>query len=197
MTRALPRLTLLLATALVLTGCSVTAPPAPQGGTGTETETDAPSTGAAAATGELISGTGYTFNVPEDWGTPDQTPAGYNPDAFAVDLDDNDGFTDNVNVIISPAGTITADQVEDLGVSELEDAGAENVETRPRVDVAGEESAHLTAQFSQSGSTYQIDQYYPTHDGQTYVVTFSFSTDVPEGDREELAESVLASWTWA
>jgi len=118
-------------------------------------------------------------------------------DTLAVDLDDTDGFSDNVNVILSPAGAISSEQIEDAGVTELENAGAEGVEARPRIAIAGEESAHLTALFSTDGVEYQIDQYYPTHDGQTYIVTFSFSPDVPAADREDLAESVLASWTWA
>ena len=195
MTRVLPSFTLLLASALVLAGCSVVAPPAPDTDTGTDS--DVPTSDASAATGELISGDGYTYNVPEDWGIPDQSPSGFNPDSFAVDLDDTDGFTDNINVILSPAGQITSDQVEQAGPPELEGSGAENVEVRPRVGIAGEESAHLSALFTQGGATYQIDQYYPTHEGQTYVVTFSFSEGVPQGDREDLAESILASWAWA
>ena len=189
MTRVLPRLTLVLATALVLAGCSVL-PPAP------DTDTEAPTSDAAPATGELISGDGYTYNVPEGWGPPPQDVSS-GADTLALDLTDDDGFSDNVNVLLSPAGSITADQVEQAGPPELEDSGATDVEVRPRLAIAGEESAHLSALFTQGGATYQIDQYYPTHDGQTYVVTFSFSQTVSQGDREDLAESVLASWAWA
>ena len=195
MTPVLPRIAVVFAAALVLAGCSVVAPPAPD--TDTDTGNDAPVSDVAPATGELVTGDGYSYNVPEDWGVPDEKPAGFDPDSFAIDLDDTDGFTDNVNVLLSPAGSITSDQVEEAGVAELEGAGATGVEARPRISVAGEESAHLTALFTQGGTSYLIDQYYPTHDGQTYVVTFSFSETVAEGDREALAESVLASWTWA
>jgi hypothetical protein len=192
MTRVLPRLTLVLATALVLAGCSVAAPPSPD----TDAETGAPTSDAAPATGELISGDGYSYHVPEGWGLPPEDVAS-GADTLALDLTDDDGFSDNVNVLLSPAGSITPDQVEEAGPPELENSGATEVEVRPRLSVAGEESAHITALFSQGGATYRIDQYYPTHDGQTYVVTFSFSETLPQADREALAESVLASWAWA
>ena len=198
MNRVLPRLTLVLASALVLAGCSLSGPAAPDTDTDTDTGTgtEAPTSGAVPATGELISGDGYSYNVPDGWGLP-PTDVNTGADTLAVDLTDDDGFSDNVNVLLSPAGEISSDQVESAGPPELEGSGASNVEVRPRVGIAGEESAHLTALFSSGGVTYQIDQYYPTHDGQTYVVTFSFSEDVPETDREALADSVLASWTWA
>jgi hypothetical protein len=187
MNRVLPRLTLVLASALVLAGCSSSGPAAP--------DTDVPDSGAAPATGELISGDGYSYNVPDGWGLP-PSEVSTGADTLAVDLTDDDGFSDNVNVLLSPAGEISSDQVESAGPPELEGSGASNVEVRPRVGIAGEESAHLTALFGSGAVSYQIDQYYPTHDGQTYVVTFSFSEDVPEADREALADSVLASWTW-
>jgi hypothetical protein len=190
MIRVLPRLTLVAATALVLAGCSITAPPSP------DPETEAPTSDVAPATGDLITGDGYSYHVPDGWGLPPQDLAN-GSDTLALDLTDDDGFSDNVNVLLSPAGEITPDQVEAAGPPELENSGATDVEVRPRVAIAGEESAHLAAIFTQGTATYQIDQYYPTHDGQTYVVTFSFSQTVSQADREALAESVLASWVWA
>ena len=163
----------------------------------------APSTGDTAppastvdpATGDTITGTGYTFNAPEGWSVPPSLPSGV--DTVAADLADADGFTDNVNVLLSPAGEVTPDQVESAGAAELEGVGATNIVVRPRVTVAGSESAHLSAELSQSGATYLFDQYYATNAGQTYVITFSFSDTESQGDREALAESVLASWTWS
>ncbi|QHC58904.1 hypothetical protein [Rathayibacter sp. VKM Ac-2760] len=158
---------------------------------------DADALDAAAATGEKITGTGYAYSVPEGWGAPDTDPASMGADTLAADLADTDGFADNVNVVLSPAGEVTADQVESAGVTELETAGATDVETNDRVVVAGSESAHLSATLAASGTSYNVEQYYVTDDGQTYVVTFSFSPTVDDDDREAVAESVLASWSWA
>lgn len=146
------------------------------------------------ATGETINGTGYRFNAPEGWTIPGATPAGV--DVSVANLDDADGFYDNINVVLSPAGAVTPEQVETAGVAELEGVGATDVQVRPRITIAGSESAHLSALLSQSGATYRFEQYYATNAGQTCVITFSFSETVPVADREALAESVLASWTW-
>jgi hypothetical protein len=184
MSRASTGAAVLLAAALALVGCSAVAPSAP-----------APTITAKAATGPTISGTGYTFAVPEDWGVPDPVP-GFDPDALAADLDDTDGFADNVNVILSPAGAVTADQVETAGVDELKNGGAKDVTVRDRVTIAGAESAHLAASLDTAGEEYAIEQFYATNDGQTYIVTFSFSPSVSQGERDDIADSILASWTW-
>jgi len=180
-----------LAAALTFTlaGCFS---PSPSPATG---ESAPPASTVDPATGDTITGTGYAFNAPEGWTVPGSLPSGV--DTVAADLADADGFTDNVNVLLSPAGALTPDQVESAGAAELESVGATDIEVRPRVTVAGSESAHLTAQLSSSGVTYVFDQYYATNADQTYVITFSFSDTESQSDREALAESVLASWTWA
>jgi len=165
--------------------------PAPSPGTG---ESAPPASTTDPATGDTITGTGYSFNAPEGWVIPGSAPAGV--DTVVADPADIDGFTDNINVLLSPAGALTADQVEVAGPAELESVGATNIEVRPRLNVAGSESAHLTAQLSSGGATYLFDQYYATNADQTYVITFSFSDTESQQDRETLAESVLASWTW-
>lgn len=200
MTRRLATLSTLTGAALLaltLAGCGVVAPPVGTD-TGTDTGTDAgaPEISAEPAAGVLIEGDGYAYNVPEGWDIP-PTSGGFSPDSLAADLTDTDGFADNVNVLLSPAGEITPDVVETAGVSELEGAGATDIEVGERVSIAGAESAHLTALFTQSGLTYWVEQYYPTNAGQTYVVTFSFSQELGAADRLAVAESILASWTWS
>jgi len=54
----------------------------------------------------------------------------------------------------------------------------------------------LSADFSQGGLSYVIEQYYLSTDDQTYIATFSFSDTVDDDTRMEIAESVLATWTW-
>ena len=171
------------ATLLGLTACAAGAP-------ATDTA------GVAPATGELISGTGYTYSVPEGWADPGEVP-GFSPDSIAADLDafvPGRQLADNVNVILSPAGKVTPEQVESAGVKELEGAGATDVTVQPRVKIAGQESAHLSAALASGGTTYAAEQYYVSNGDQTYVVTFSFSPTVGAKERVALAESVLASW---
>lgn len=176
-----------LAVVLVCAGCS-----------------EEPSTGGTsrasppASSGPTISGTGYSYEAPEDWGPSPQDIPGFDPDSYAVDLQDSDdGFTDNVNVILSPDGEITAEQAEATAEDELTAGGFTDVSVHDRVTVAGSESAHVTASASMNDTDYAIEQFYPTADGQTFVVTFSFSTSVAESDRTEVTDAVLSSWAWA
>ncbi len=152
---------------------------------------------AAPATGETVEGDGYSYIVPEGWGVPeglDLDTQGL--DTVAADLTDVDGFSDNVNALLSPAGLITIDQAEEQGVRELEDGGATDVEVEDRVRVADTDAAHISASLTQSGLSYNLEQYYISNDDQTYVVTFSFSDTVDDDQRTETAESVLATWFW-
>lgn len=196
MTRALAALFSLL----LLVGCGTdTDDNEPETDTGTsQNETPAPETEEPTpdASGELITGTGYTFNAPDGWGVPEQQTPGFDPDSLAANLDDDDDFVDNVNVLLSPAGEVTPDQVEDMGVQELEAVGATDIEVNDRTTVAGNESAHLSATMSMGEREYVVDQFYASNAGQTYVVTFSFSPSISDGERSEAVESALSTWTW-
>jgi len=175
-----------LAMIFAVAGCSGTAANGWQSDEATEVSV-------SPATGPTISGTGYSFAAPEGWSVPPETSFP-NVDKLAANMTDADGFTDNVNVILSSSGLVSADEIETAGVDELEAAGADNVTVRNQVLVGGAEWAHLAASF---GSEYSIEQYYVSNDAQTFVVTFSFSQTVSEPDRDALAHSVLASWSWA
>ena len=181
------------ATTLLLAGCFGPAPaPVDPGTEQTDPGTES-GNGAAPATGETITGTGYSFQVPEGWGVPE----GMNQpglDSVAIDLNDTDGFSDNVNVIVSPAGELSVEQIEQLAAQEIEASGGTEVEFLDRITIDGSLSPHLTGVYSASGATYRIDQYYPTVPGQTYIVTFSFNDTLSQADRDAVAHSILASW---
>ncbi|MCK6079129.1 hypothetical protein KZX37_00680 [Microbacterium sp. EYE_5] len=180
----------LVLAALVMTGCG--------GRSDAETPPSATSDlpAIAPADGETVAGEAYGFTLPQGWGFPDGAPDTFDETTFAAFLDDQDDFADNLNIITSPAGEVSPEQVESVGVDELEGAGATDVTVLDRVTAAGQETAHLTAGFEQDGVEYQIDQYYLTDAGQTYIVTFSFSPDVSQEDRDQIAQSVLATWQW-
>jgi len=149
-----------------------------------------------AAKGPIINGTGYRYRVPKGWGPLNRDVPGFDFDSVAIDRNDRDAFTDNVNVILAPAGTLTPEQAETAGRRELESVGAKNVTVHPRVTIAGGTSAHLAAGMSMNDNGYLIEQYYPSAAGQTLVVTFSFSPDVSAAERTRVTQATLASWTW-
>jgi hypothetical protein len=151
---------------------------------------------AAPATGANVAGDGYSFAAPEGWIEQDNSVAP-GTDTVAVDSAPTGPFASNVNVVLSPAGAFTPDEVEAAAGTELETSGATDVSILDRLTVAGSESAHITAVMSINGLTYRIHQYYVTNEDQTYIVTFSTDESVPDEDATGIAESVLATWTWA
>ena len=188
-----------LAAALTFTlaGCfsaSPTTPTTPESAPTTE-ESAPPALSVDPATGVLLTGTGYSFNAPEGWTVPSDTPPA--ADVFAVAPPDADGFYNTVNVLFAPANGESAETVEIKGVAYLEGIGATDVQVRPRVAVAGSESVHFSAGRSSNGASYRSEQYIVTANGQDYTVTFVFNITLSQADREALAESALASWTWA
>jgi len=192
-----------LTLALGLAGCATE----PANSDSTSSELSAPSnsssassqpadTGVAPATGSVVSGDGYSYTIPVGWAQQDAALAP-GTDTVAADGAPTGPFANNVNVVLSPAGAFTPDNVEAAAGNELETAGATEVQVLDRVTVAGEETAHVTAVMTVSDLTYRIHQYYVTSDDQTYVVTFSAAVDVPDEEMISTAESVLATWTWA
>lgn len=182
MSRLIKVTVLALAASFVLAGCSDSSESEP---------------GVAPGAGQTITGTGYSFVTPEGWAQLESSAATEGADTVVADQTDTDGFANNANVVLSPAGHVTPEQVETLGAGELENAGATDVMVRDRVAVAGSETAHLSARFTSEGTAYQVEQFYITGDGQTFVVTFSFSPAVSEADRDALTNAVLTTWSWS
>lgn len=191
MTRRLPAVFAALVVTVALAGCVQGETAGPITTTSADAEPAVP-----AAAGETITGTGYSYVVPEGWGVPADEVSGYDPDSLAVDLQDTDGFADNVNVLVTSGGAVTPEQIETLGVDQLEAGGATDVGVGERTSVGGSESAHLTATLVNGDVEYAVDQFYASQGDQLYIITFSFSGDEPVADRDAVAQSVLATWTW-
>jgi hypothetical protein len=181
-----------------LAGCFAPSPSAPTTEESTPpTESAPPAISVEPATGDLITGTGYSLNAPEGWAVPSNAPP--QADVFiAAGVSDDVGFIDNVNVLLGPEITETPEEIETNGVAYLEQVvGATDVQVRPRVSIGGFESVHLAAQLSRNGVTYRTEQFFATDAGVGYTITFSFSETSSQEDREALAESVLVTWAWA
>jgi hypothetical protein len=170
--------------------------------TGSSSTTDAPDdsddsddSGVAPAAGDTITAEGFSFKAPEGWSdAKDVNPSAL---ALAANRQDNDGFADNVNVIADP--TIVDADMDTLESSiekVLKGANAKDVKVEDPIEVGGEEAARISAAFELNGNRYRTEQFAVDHDGKGYVVTFSFSEDVPDADRDELSESVLKTWSW-
>lgn len=100
-----------------------------------------------------------------------------------------------VNVLIQE-GVVTPDIVESTGVEQLSEIWKTDVEIGDRVEIAGEEVAHLAADMDLNGIAYVIDQYYLVDGEKSYIVTFSSDAGATSAERTALAESVLGTWAW-
>jgi hypothetical protein len=153
-----------------------------------------PALSAAPATGMLITGTGYTFHAPAGWTLPTKAVQG---DSYAISAKpDAKGFYDTINVVIRPSNKDSL-SAEELNGAEylLQVTKATAVQVRPRVEIAGEEGVHISS-LTNHGGVRRNEQYLVTRDGMDLYVTFNFDPAESQTDREALAESVLASWTW-
>lgn len=201
-TKTLTSAAVLVAATLLLAGCGGqddTAEPAASGDA-TASQPASPSASASAPAAEesssttTITGTGYTFSVPEGWAEPAQDMTGGQADVLVMQ-NGGDGAS-NVTVVLSPMMLTPAD-VEAQGPAGLESLGASSVETKDRVQIGGSESAHLSATLSQSGIEATVDQYYATQGDQTYVITVTTTSETPEADRQALSDTVLSTWAWS
>ena len=149
-----------------------------------------------AATGDTISGTGFSFNAPEGWtDAKDVLPSAL---AVAANRGDTDGFSDNINVIEDKTIVdVDRDDLEKAVKRVLEGVNAQDVTIKDPVEVDGEEAVTVAAVLEQNGTKYRTEQFAVSHDGKGYVVTFSFSETVSEDDREDLTDSVLETWKWS
>jgi hypothetical protein len=151
----------------------------------------------APATGEVFTGSGYQVTAPEGWSAP--ADAADRADIFLISGEEHaDGFIDTLNVLLGQASTDSLEEYEAGSVSYLEIVkGATDVEVRPRVLLDDSVAVHISALFHHSsGVQYWTEQYIVNAADIGYTITFSFSESVPVGDREALAESMLATWTW-
>jgi hypothetical protein len=192
--KSLARSVATVAILLAITGCG--------GGSGSEedvttspaSEREASTLSAAPADGATISTDDFTYTVPKGWEQSDQSTAL----SLAIDLQDKDGFSDNLNVVRDNTVVgVKGDELEEAIEKVLTGVRAADITTKDRIQIDGEEAVHIGAVFETNGKKYRTEQYALGHDDSGYVITFSFSPDVTAAQRDKLSESILATWKWA
>jgi hypothetical protein len=169
-------------------------------GLGSDTSSSCPASKPAAftvppATGIVVKGTGYSFHAPAGWRPPTRA---VKADSYAISAKpDAKGVYDTVNVLVGSPNSDSLDAQEQNAAQYLEQViRSTQVKIRPRVEIAGAESVHVSSLRAQQGISEWSEQYAVTHDGATYTITFAFQTSESQSTRDALADSVLGSWTW-
>ena len=182
------RLAALVVAGLVSAGC------ASAGSDGPDKE---PRVLKGSAKGQTVKGTGYALKAPRGWAPRRTRVPGYgHADTHVFDLTDDDGFSDNFNVLLAEPGTYDVDEMESAALNEMGMIGARKRRVRAPVLVAGDPATHVSGRMTKDRVTYAVEQYHPVQDDQVYVVTFSFSPGLGRAARERTAELVLNSWRW-
>lgn len=156
---------------------------------------DAPARGQA-------SGVGFALTPPRGWrDVSDQLTAALTGGnlsgiAWADQAGLDDGFADNLNVIVTEdSGVDDIESVRDQFAAELRTA-AENVRSRPDREVACETALYQTATTTQQGQDLVYDQLLLAREGTTYVVTFTHTADTAAAKRRATVAGVTRSWKW-
>lgn len=148
---------------------------------------------AKPADGDTISTDDFAYAVPKDWKESPNSQA----ITLAIDTKDPDDFPDNLNAVKDDTvATLKGDALVDSVKKALADADASGIAVKDPVQVDGEEAVHVGAVFDLNGTTYRTEEYALSHDDTGYVVTFSFSPDVPTAERDTICESILTTWKW-
>lgn len=148
---------------------------------------------ADAADGDTISTDDFTYTLPKGWQESTQSSA----ITVAIDAKDRDGFADNFNVVRDNTVVgVGGDQLEDAVEHVLGSAKATDIKVKDRIQIDGEDAVHVGAIFTVKEMKYRTEQYAVSHGDAGYVVTVSFSPDVPAAERDALSESILTTWKW-
>jgi hypothetical protein len=168
------------------------------GSDGADADGGKPTATASASQGSQESGTEittdeFTYTVPPGWEESEESRAL----SLAIDLQDKDGFSDNINVVRdNTVAAVDGDQLEKSVENVLQSVNATGISVKDRIEIDGEEAVHVGAVFESNGKKYRTEQYAVSHRDKGYVVTVSFSPDVPEAQRDTVSESILATWSW-
>jgi hypothetical protein len=168
------------------------------GSDGDDADGGKPTATASASQGSQESGTEittdeFTYTVPPGWEESEESRAL----SLAIDLQDKDGFSDNINVVRdNTVAAVDGDQLEKSVENVLQSVNATGISVKDRIEIDGEEAVHVGAVFESNGKKYRTEQYAVSHRDKGYVVTVSFSPDVPEAQRDTVSESILATWSW-
>jgi hypothetical protein len=149
------------------------------------------------ATGPEITGDGHTYRVPKGWADITERAKKLQSfvDSAASEKAATDGFADNINFGYQSTSA-TLDELEESLPTQL-GALVKDLETLPRVTIDGVEALHHRGPAVSAGTKYFLDQFAALKEDRIAIITFSFSRDLPAGEREAIVASVMASWKWS
>ncbi|WP_154402925.1 hypothetical protein [Nocardioides speluncae] len=159
-----------------------------------------PITELPAGDGSTITGKGYSFTAPGGWS--DQTahfkrvqPA---VDKAAAEPRPKEGFANNVNVLVVPAGPDAGKSLDELapalrsGLSQF----ANDVKVLPRTELDGIEAHRQAGRATLFKNEVAVEQIAVIVGDELYNITVTMRMSTPAAERKAAADAVIASWRW-
>ena len=195
---------LLLTVALALTGCgkdsSSPKEDAAKSSTPSATPTPTPTPSPVVPKGaKVVKGNGYTFAMPSGW--HDLTGA-VKKEQASVDVAvgnkvQTDGFTNNLNVVLTPSGGADADDLDTIA-KEIQTSlkpSAPDYAIQDHTTIAGLPAVHLSGVRAEGKQKYWLEQFVIIGPEQSQVISFSFAASTKAAQRDQLITTVLKSWS--
>lgn len=145
--------------------------------------------------GDAITGNGYSFALPDGWVDGAEEIGGAGIDTAALESEEIEGFSNNVNIIVNAIGQeFTAQELLDAQVSELQGLGS--IEDSGTTQFAGEDASYAVVETTQSGVDYRVYQFFVERDTTVYVITFSFRPSTDEAERTDIIRTIESGFAW-
>lgn len=195
--------TMVLATALVLGGCSqgsdTAIDPANSSSTASPSST-APSSSVTGTPPAQVTGRSgrYSLTPPADWrdatAQASQNAKGANLDLVLLSSKPVEKFSDNLVIVVSPGDEAAVKAELKKGRVKLSEAGR-TVTDADDVTIAGTTAKGLTSTFEQQGIAITARSYAMAHQGKIYLLTLSSST-AHEAPAQTAFAQIASSWQW-
>lgn len=187
----------LLAGTLLISGCGGSEPT-----DSSSSKSGEPDDSASSDAGSAITGEGYRYELPDGWTerTDDLKEFNERITSGGSAAEATDGFTSNVNLIASPGMGTTFAGKPDALFAQVKSEDAKLVPDLAREDdteLDGAEAVVATGTASTQGTEYNLTQVAAEHDGDLYLLSFSFAASAPDTDRQDAIDAVLDSWKWS
>ena len=161
--------------------------------------------------GKAFEGKGYEVTVPEGWDDQSSKREQLSVGDFTPDLvltgEREDGFTTNVNVVLTEGVTRSLDAQTRAERQLLERGGpvGDDVELQPAENLTPTEELTLgdkqarayefELDLPQGDRSARLRQLIAIHEGTGYAITLTANPDRFEQDRDDF-EAILESWRW-
>ncbi|MEP6817816.1 MAG: hypothetical protein ABI873_19935 [Marmoricola sp.] len=202
---SVPKIAVTALAVLVLASCGSTSTPAKTTKSGSSASASAsPSSTVAPAGGSAMSGTGYTYHLPNAW---EDISAQLKRSQPGIDTGGRakpatPPFTANMNTLTTPSRISGAPSKSDLDalaaqIKQEVATLAPTVATKPQTTIAGAPAVHQEGRANSSGTKFYLVQYFAIYKGNNYGLTFAFPSSTNAAGRGRIVEPVLASWKWS